>query len=221
MGLGLEVGILADLREEDEEGYEWKLKEFESINNLLRSRGLEPHNEPNDCEIWSCSMWGYSGFHYLRRLAAYLDSTGTLPPPGDDDIVEDPIIVEYLESVESEVPSHKFKREFDHLIVHSDCEGFYLPIDFEHVLAADPSMEISGGVIGSTHRLLKECEHIASILNIPSQLNSGSRELTEAAASQGAGDALWQRYGVESYSCVWLIQACKKSIETGAAIVFC
>ncbi len=230
MGLDLEVGMLADLRENDEEAYESVRKDFDSVNQHLKSAGLKQHDEPDNCEVWSCSMYGYSGLHYLRRIAAYLDSSGKLPPPGNDEASKDPVLEKYFQDVIGKKPSFigslfgnkpKFKRGFDHLIVHSDAEGFYLPIDFADVQFPDDSLKIPGAMIGSTYRLVRECERIAEVLGIPSHLDENSEELFEAADSQGEGDGLWEQYGIESYSCVCLLQGCRKSNETGAALVFC
>lgn len=66
MGLELEVGILADLRENDREGHQHYKNQFDALNKYLEQIGLPIHLEPEDCEFWSCSMYGYSGLHYLR-----------------------------------------------------------------------------------------------------------------------------------------------------------
>ena len=172
-------------------------------------------------------MFGYSGLHYLRRLAAYMDSTSRLPPPGDDNSSKDAVLQQYYQAADGAKPSlmsrfltrkHKFQRAFDHLILHGDAEGFYLPIDFDAVLFLE---DIPGQMVGSSHRLLSECRRIATTLGIPSDLVETSDALWEAADSQCDGPTTWQRYGIESFSCVCLMQACKKSMETGAAIVFC
>ena len=231
MGLALEVGILADLLENDEEGAEQFRVEFDAINRHLAKVNLGAHTEPEDCELWSCSMYGYSGLHYLRRIAAHLDCGRALPPPGGDDSADDPVLQSYyaLESGNAK-PSlterlfgkkKTFNRSFDHLILHSDAEGYYLPKDFQNILYPDASLRIAGGSIASSYRLLKECERLASVLGIPGDLDEQSEALFEAADSQGEGDTNWQQYGVESYTCVCLMRGCQKSIETGAALVFC
>lgn len=75
-------------------------------------------------------------------------------------------------------------------------------------------------MLGSTPRLLAELERLAGELGVPEHLHSQSEELWEAADSQGEGDTRWERYGIESYSCVVLRGACRKSLALGAAIVF-
>ncbi len=112
-------------------------------------------------------------------------------------------------------------RGFDHLIVHGDAEGFYLPIDFSDVQFPDAKLEIAGGMVGSTPRLLSECRRIADVLKVPIDLDETSDALWNAADSQGEGDQVLERNGIESYSCVCLIRGCIKSIENKAALVFC
>lgn len=80
--------------------------------------------------------------------------------------------------------------------------------------------KLPGGMLGSTPRLLAELERLAVELGVPDSLHSQSEELWEAADAQGEGEARWERYGIESYSCVVLREACRKSLESGAAIVF-
>ena len=229
MGLALEVGILADLRENDEEGYEYFRSQLNALNKYLQQANISDHTEPEDCEVWSGEMFGYSGLHYLRRFAAYLDSTGRLPSPGGDDSSKDPILEQYYQAVDDSKASFmsrllgkqkNIKRSFDHLILHSDAEGFYLPIEFPNVLFPDESLEIAGGMVGSSYRLLRECERIAAALEIPADLDETSDVLWEAADSQGEGSLKWERYGIESFSCVCLMRGCMKSIELGAALVF-
>jgi hypothetical protein len=224
MGLALEVGILAGLRENDEEGYHYFRSQLKALNSHLQHAKLPTHTEPENCDVWSCEMYGYSGLHYLRRLAAHLDSTGQLPEPGDDDASRDPFLEKYYQQFDGVKASFTkqldFKRGFDHLIVHSDAEGFYLPIDFPTVLYPASELGIAGGMVGSSHRLLKECQRIAEQLEIPSDLDESSDALWEAADSQGEGTQKWERYGIESFTCVCLMRGCLKSLETNAALIF-
>ena len=229
MGLALEVGVLADLKENDSEGFDAFASYFANVNTLLAKHGLPAHSEPIDVSVWGAEMYGYSGLHYLRRLAAFLDSGVELPGPGDQDSSADARLEAYfsdvtggsggfLKSIFSKKP--QFKREFDHLIVHSDAEGFYLPVDFPDVLFSSDDREVPGGMVGSAPRLLAECDRLARVLGIPSEITKDAEELWDAADSQGEGESTWQQYGVESFTCVALREACVASMKTGAAIVF-
>ncbi len=230
MGLSLEVGMLADLTENDPES-ETDFREcLASLNKYLESIGLDAHREPEECEVWSAQMYGYSGLHYLRRLAAHVDSSGDFPTPGDAESSKDPVLNRYFEDVDRPRPGllqrimsrrTRFARRFDHLIVHSDAEGFYLPADFSDVLISPPEFAIPGAMVGSVPRLLDELTRLAVLLEIPDTLDAQSDALWDAAEqSQGVGDARWQQYGVESFSCVVLREGCRHSLRTGAALVF-
>lgn len=219
MGLNLAVGIIADLLENDEEGAEHFTQEFSILNRYLAAVGLPPHVEPEDCKDWSSDMYGYSGLHYLRRLAAHVHYTGKLPDPGDDNAVRDPVLERYYTDFSHSDPSRAFGA-FDHLIIHSDAEGYYLPQDFARVLIPGDDYPISGGLVGSSPRLLEEVRSLAAMLGLPLDLDPEDDRVYEAAESQGSGTTLWECYGRESYSCLRLYHAAEHSIATGAAIVF-
>lgn len=228
MGLDVSVGLMADLKANDPEGAGHFSAYLAAIDLVLKEAGLPPHVEPSEGECWSAQMFGYSGLHYLRRIAAHVDAGQPLPSPGDDASSDDPLLAAYFDDVSGRKPgllqritqrSPRFSRTFDHLLVHSDAEGFYLPQDFPNVLFADDNA-VPGGMLGSVPRLLAELDRLAAVLGIPDDLHSQSEALWEAADAQGEGDAIWQRYGIESFSCVVLREACRRSLATGAAIVF-
>jgi hypothetical protein len=230
MGLSLQVGLLADLLQHDKESATILQRQLGDLNRHLESVGISLHREPEECEVWSADMFGYSGLHTLRRIAAHLDAGRSLPTPGDSDNSQDTIADAYFSEIVSGPPGFwkrlgrslpKFTRKYDHLIAHSDCEGFYLPLDFPEVLLVDETLSVPGCMVGSSSRLLAEVTSLASVLGIPQDLHSQSEILWEAADSQGEGESLWQRYGIESISCVVLQEGCRKSLETGAALVFC
>jgi hypothetical protein len=228
MGLSLLVGIVGDLKDVDEEGYKWWESEFSGLNKYLESVGLSPHREPVDCEVWSMDMYGYSGLHYLRRIAAHLDLKGRMPEPGDENAYKDAVLADYYQLAAGKkrgiLGLLGFKRKpvtrtFDHLIIHSDAEGYYLPIDFKDVLLPDESYRIPGGMIGSSIRLLDECKRLAEALQIPKDLDMDAAESWVAEERKGRG-AEQRRYAMEAYSCLCLMGACEHSVKTGAAVVF-
>lgn len=237
MGLSIEVGYLADQLQHDQEGAAFFLEELETVNAFLACMGLPAHVESRNCPVFSADMFSYSGLHYLRRIAAHLDLRGTLPPPGDGNSADDPTLKEYyrlfddggaskvsfagnLQLMFARRPPPRI-RNYDHLIIHSDAEGFYLPQDFASVLTPPESAEILGGMIGSSVRLLAETASLAKILELPLDMDPEAEELWQAADTQGEGDLLWQRYGIESYVCLRLHHAARHSITHSAAIVFC
>lgn len=227
MGLSICVGLLADLREEDVEGYE-HLKEQLALANLVLARaGRSPHVEPEAAEPWSAEMFGYAGLHYLRRVAAHLKLRGALPAPGDEHVASDAVIQEYGDlamgvrrGLKRLLGKGKPRRQrFDHLLLHSDAEGFYLPVDFDEVLHAADGVALAGGMLGSSQQLLRECLALRDALGIPEELDPDADHLWDVVERQGQGSG-WERYGVEAFSCVRLLHGAKLSVERGAALVF-
>jgi hypothetical protein len=240
MGLCIEVGMLADLRENDPEGAEDLVSQLELVNEVLSDNDVGEFVEPRELapeRRCSFEMHGYSGLHYLRRIAAYLDLRGELPPPGDEAAAEDPVLERYFkvakhtnapkpgfltrltgggETLASEHP----KLTFDHLILHSDAEGYYVPLAFPQVIYPSKD-DIAGAMIGSSQELAEECRRLARALEIPDGMDPDADELWQAADSQGEGEHTWQRYGIESFTCLRLLRAAEKSIASGSAIVFC
>lgn len=216
MGLDLEVGILADFKEADAEGFAYFKEQFGILNQFLSDAGLGTHVEPEELdEVFSCRMYGYSGLHYLRRIAAHLALGGPIPPPGDDEAATDPVLDrDYFDSfITAEHP------KYQHLIVHSDTEGFYVPIDFEEALVAT-DIPLLGGMLGSTQRLQAECRELAGILGVPARMTAQADEIMNAIETQGQGREKWQQYAIETFTCLQLIAACDTSLRTKAAIVF-
>ena len=161
-------------------------------------------------------------------MAAHLDQTGTLPKPGDATAPQDPLLAEYSRwfgkkelSWTDQLRGNVRARTFDHLILHSDAEGFYLPTDFSEVLFPPSAFPVAGAAVGSSVRLLAECQRLAEALDLPTQLDPEDSRVWEASEHQGQGNVRWERYGIESFTCLRLVKAATHSLETGAAIVFC
>lgn len=233
MGLALEVGILSDLKLNDDEGYAIYKAEFEKLNRLLLEENLSPHKEPEDIEeeeIFSCEMLGYIGLHHLRRYAAYLALQKPEPKPVNYDDSDDSIIDEYGKLATSQDPEallELFSKSqtdylpYQHLILHSDADGFYIPQNFEEVLFSTDDIKVVGGMVGSVHQLYDECTQLADHLEIPMDLDHESEKVFEAAGSPPTEGEKWKRYGIETFHCLRLIRACEASLQNNAAIVFC
>lgn len=196
---------------------------FTRLSACLSANGVKSFVEPSDLRegsSFSCQMWGYSGLHHLRRFAAYIAlerpmyvPARTLPQEEDETVQKYYSFAD--EGTRSDLP-------FRHLMLHSDAEGFYVPENFERVIhPGRRDYKALGGPIGSANQLLAECEALAKALKLPLTLDPESEEVWSAADQPGTGDVKWKQFGIESFSCVRLAHACKRAIETGAAVVFC
>jgi hypothetical protein len=242
VGLAIEVGMLADLLSNDQEGAGWFREDMEKLNSVLTMAGLAPHDEPKEGAVHSTDMYGYSGLHYLRRCAAHLHYRGALPPPliEGESPAEDEELERYCadfvaENIEVQPGSFALEtsRPFDHLILHSDAEGFYVPQSFKPVLLAG---DHAYGWIGSSQTLRSECERLAEAFELPGDiLNDPENEaLFEAIESSRNGAKVWRLFKprpaiqpawrdhpIAALICAKLYCFAGYSIQTKAALVFC
>src|SRR5687767_10996375 len=107
MGLTLVVGALAELLEQNADGAAHLESQFDAVNQALTAAGLPTHQEPRTLPAdrrWSGDMYGYSGVHYLRRIAAHVAAGRSLPRPGDDGASDDPVLGAYFALVDGRAP---------------------------------------------------------------------------------------------------------------------
>jgi hypothetical protein len=206
MGVCIGVGILADLAENDLESVDEERAHFDVINDVLRRHGLPEHHEPTSfpepLRQYGPGGFPYSFLHYLRRFyARWIARRGLVPPPvrEGERPADDPI----LEEVAS--PKH-------HLLWHSDCEGYYVPIDFPEVLE---DRRLTGLWLGSSVLLREELIGIAAPLGI--ELHDGQLREADARAideeSESGGP-----YWIERLVWLTLFHAACLSIESKSAI---
>jgi hypothetical protein len=215
MGLSMSVGLLAFYREEESEGADWLRKALKQVNRVLKSNDLPPHEEPEVLPPLESRFHAFVGqpygmLHYLRRAVAHaLSGRKTLKPFDGDDPFEDPLYDSVLCSSES------------HVVCHSDCEGFYVPIDFPESLydeLPDRSKRcIPGGILGSSQGVMHELIRTAPLLKIP--LRNGKlsdREAEKLNHDKEADTPLWTE------RMIWFkfYEVARLSIAHGTAIVF-
>lgn len=227
MGLGITVGMLSDLKRNDPEGAQYFRSQFEEMRAILKSLGLPRYVEPEDLpdsQVQSYAMFGYSGLHTLRRLAAHVMTGRPLPEPGGRDSAQDPIL-SAIYSGEDPLsllagPKPVGCPWFAHLLEHSDAEGYYLPVNFDEVIHAPENSEVAGGAIGSSYRLLEETEYLMNLIGVPLDLDPEDDLFWDASSNEGERKSGWQRYGIESFTCSRLYHAARHSIEVTSALVF-
>ncbi|MFJ5235112.1 hypothetical protein ACIQBJ_35120 [Kitasatospora sp. NPDC088391] len=215
MGLDVVVGALIGA---DEETAGWFRAECDAIGAVLAREGVPGRpawHEPVTGDRFGDRIWGYSGLHTLRRLAAHLAAGRPLPEPLADGerATEDPVLAAAYDDVPDDPAG-----PFDHLIHHSDCEGYYVPVDFAPVLVDE---DLSGGCLGSSVRLLAELRVLARALGLPDGLDPNGDEVTAVLDEEIADPRGWQRYGTESFVCLQLTRAAEHSVRTGAVLAFC
>lgn len=231
MGPSLVVGIYPELSRNDPGNLEYYREQFKLVNEALHHAHIAEHREPDKAEgaPWSCDMRDFKTLHYLRRFAAYLALKDEIPLPGDDDAAVDPITEEWCMWATNQQPGLiagllgdrvEAPIAFEHLMVHSDASGFYLPQPFHRVVIAPEHLGIVGqGLIGSAYSLRDDCKRIAAAIDLPLDLDPESDEVSEAFEKQGKLNGTWQRYGRESFACLQLHRAASIAIASGCAIV--
>lgn len=231
MGLGLTVGWLADLAAgQDRMGMLMAQATFLSANRALRAARVGHHREPQALavgEVWSSAMPGYVGLHAVRRLAAWASEAAELPPPAThQDFIVEPFVTEFLEQQISCLGGSRLRERPDppflHLCVHADSEGLYVPLDFDRPALARPflGLDLTGGAVGSSVRLLEECSSLARFIGMPETVTARSKQLVELLEQPWPDAPDWRRYGLEAYCLAQLVEGCRQSIRTGAALVF-
>ena len=205
----LTVGLLADLERRERAVAPQLTNELEAINKVLAKNGLEAHVEPYDTSLFEVKITSLQ-LHSLRRLAANLNFSGELPTPGNEENVDEDELIEryYEEAGESQgllsrilAPQKRILRHFDHLIVHRDDDGFYLPIEFEKPI--EFTSQVSGpGWVGSAIRLQAECEGL-------------QKRLKDSDAHDSSGTI---RFEQESAALKALLGACEHSLNHQAVL---
>jgi hypothetical protein len=212
MGLAVEVNVFSDLIDNDPEGVLWLRESFAKVNALLAENGLPPHHEPENMPpLVNRQVLGsfpYSFLHQLRRIAAHADEYPgwvAVPFPEFDDPASDPLVEKHTARMES------------HLLCHSDCEGFYIPIPFTEILFDHSEEPIPGEYLGSSFVLLEELCDVARSLRIALQGTDLSDE--EALKIHDAAETespLW----IEKAVWLTMFEAARLSIQHNTAIVF-
>ena len=212
MGLALSTDFLADMLANDPEGAEWFRGQMEIVNELLEANGLPRHVEPETFGAVEArahvGSFPYSFLHYLRRAYARTRESPDAPlepvrqgeDPGADPAVED---------ASSMLDSH--------LLCHSDCEGFYVPIELDVIFDVD-ERGLAGGMLGSSVCLLRELVEVAPVIGI--ELEDG-RLTDEAAAALADEDHEAVPFGVERLVWLALHEKARVSVANRSVLVFC
>jgi hypothetical protein len=224
MGLSITVGALAFALEHDVEVVELFRDDFKHVNRVLVAHGLLPHVEPELLPtlskwpeltldrglrrgLWLSGM-PYSWLHYLRRAVAFARQA--------------PDELRPVEEGEDPAEDERIDRELcvlmdSHVVCHSDCEGFYLPIDFPEPLYDDEEDGVTGGIIGSSLRAMQELIQAAPLLGIP--LRDGDL-LDEDAVVLCQEEEGSHPFWIERHAWLYFFDRLRESVRLHSAIVF-
>ena len=212
MGLAVSTDLLADLLANDAEGASDLLAELEIVNRVLAEHRLPAHHEPRELppSIRRDAILGfpYGFLHHLRRAYAHCLAHAdwvASPTGADADPADDELLAEAMDQMDS------------HLLCHSDCEGFYVPIAFDEVLF-DEQQALAGGMLGSSQSLQRELTMLAPALGIA--LSDGQLSDAQVAAIGARIDAE-DALHIELTVWLCLFEACRESIAHRSAICFC
>jgi hypothetical protein len=211
MGLAVSVGIMAEMLSiGEDEGVAHFRADFDRLSAALAADGVD-WREPESADVppmrQHAGSFPYSYLHYLRRTFALLQRGEPVTPVASPD--------------ELDRDEHKVSDETtmmsSHLLCHSDCEGYYVPVDFPEplFLPEDAGIE-GGGMVGSSQGLRAELVRCAPALGI--RLDDGSLPDEEAARLYDIPDEA--DFGIETVVWLTLYEATRVSIARGHAIVF-
>jgi hypothetical protein len=204
--------MLDDMRQNDDEGYAYYKKAFAELGAFLAAHGHPGFVEPEQIDGLTLpphtGSFPYSFLHYLRRAYAHVRSGAvTVPPcpPGRDP------------ARDSLVDTELTVRMSSHLVCHSDAQGYYVPLDFTDVLYETRKQPIRGGMVGSSHQLLRELALVAPGLGIAYGSDGPPTDVLHALArEEEETHPLWRE------RLVWqtLFVVAQGSIRYRSAIVF-
>jgi len=212
MGLDIGVGALADLLAHDADSAAWIRRSLKKVNALLAKEKLPAHDEPETLPPLRSRAaicgYPYSFLHHLRRFAAHAKTKPKWKPkpfPESKDPADDPVVIDELAMLDS------------HLLCHSDCEGFYVPVDFPDPLFSTSKIKVPGDMLGSSQGLMRELIAVAPFLGIKLKYgvlsNAEAKRINKAVKEDAP-------FWIEL--CVWLslFEAARLSIEHRTAICF-
>jgi hypothetical protein len=196
MGLSLQVGYWGTIDNDS-----WLDSQLTIINSILLNHKLQPWGEPKIPVLERSRTENISiPYSWLDSLkAAFLSR------------LYDPT---WVANAVEELGEH---LDFDsHLLNHSDCEGFYIPLDCSDFIIDDKA---PGGILGSSYRLLDELILLAPALGI--DLSSG--ELSDLEARRINDLINDSTSEIEPLLTAWIVfyEAARLSVKHRRILVLC
>lgn len=214
MTLSVLVGLLSHLKKSGQDQNTNIDQSFSDLNKVLSEHNIPTHMEPDhiDEEKHFGMNMHYTALHKLRRVAAWVAVNGKLPDPCEE-YKNDMTVITYYDKAAREI------LPFQHLVDHSDCDGFYLPYDFERPLTFSANHQYVAFSTGSSQKLKEECEQLAEKMGFDLTMDVYTDEMKNALSGEDRTGAFWKKYAIECFVCHQLHQAAIRSIESGSAVV--
>ncbi|WP_405485817.1 hypothetical protein [Nocardia sp. NBC_00511] len=216
MGLAVATHVYADALESGEypDELEDHRSQLRALNELLIAENFPPHQEattrgPATARNHLGSV-PYSFVHYLRRAYAHAHENPTEPvtptEPGEDPAADKAV----------DTLTYMFES---HLLCHSDCEGYYVPVDFPDILFPEDDLGLPGGMVGSSQALLRELHYLAPFLGIT--LTDG--ELPDTEIARIHAETADDEHPLYRELVTWLLlhEAARVSVANNTLITFC
>ncbi|WP_345699373.1 hypothetical protein [Kitasatospora terrestris] len=195
MGLALSVGENDHFSED-----------LAALSGALAAVGVEWREPARSAGPSASAGFPYGYLHHLRRAYVLHLYDRPVPPAGGT-------AREQLDR-DAELVRDETTMLSSHLLCHSDCAGFYVPVDFAEPLFLDEQAVAGGGMVGSAQRLLAELVACAPAIGIAVAADGTVGPEQDAIPADDP-------YEVEKFTWYGLYRACRASIATGHALVFC
>lgn len=213
MGLSITVGLLGGLARNDAEGLAYHRGAFARLTEALADNGIDWHepeisDPPADPAVSTGFPYGY--LMHLRRIYVLTKLGEPVIPASETDSEQYDRDCEEIDDEATMLDSH--------LLCHSDCSGYYIPVDLDGPLFLPPEADVEGhGMVGSSQGLLTELVGVAPSLGIHLDADGTLSAAEETKLAELPLDAPFE---MEKFTWHQLYRACRASIAGGRAIVF-
>ncbi len=209
--IAFSVGAFAYCQIHDPEGAAHLRKALASANRTLKANGFPRHVEPKELppipERFDVGSLPHGWFDRLRRAVAYARNCPKKFKPlrKGKDAAQDDWVVQELCSLES------------HLICHSDCDGLYVPVDFDDPLYSENKNDIAYLGLGSSLVGLRELVMVAPLLDIGLEEGHLDDKLGRRICREKEGG---HPFEIERKTWLAFFEVFTQSIEYKSAVVF-
>lgn len=203
--MGVEVEVLVNpeaFRPDPPKGHVTLFPQLQVMNRVLSAAGLPPYRGPR------------GGTHLCLRIGSYSTLSGFMSHAADLALGPRPAGKSYseylLEGYSRLEPD--MDPPFQHIAMHRDCDGYFVPLDFPRVL--DGGEALVGRFLGSAVRVRADCEALADLHGFPLLQDPIPEELPGWPSHEGVWNLLYHRdsaaYAWYEANDDWHLMTCAK-----------